>query len=217
MRSVLRIVPVALVAALAIGAVAASGASAHQWKVNGAEASGQEVTVTGSEFKDEVSSIMFSCKSVTGTARVKAAGAGEATELKFTGCTTNKANCTMYSEGEPVGTLVAADLPTQLVERETAFGSKVLAEDFEEVKATKRFMTIKFKSEVAKACEPLAEEWWVKGQVLATVTNLAGGTVGLNFPKPELKGNTLNVGLGPLKIFGSLTDTLTGGGTLTAS
>lgn len=214
MRSIKGVL-VALVAVLAFGAVAASGASAHQWKVNGVEASGQEVSVSG-EVQFESPRVTITCKSVAGKGTVGSGAVGSA-ELKFTGCTTSKFGCGVSSPGQSAGTIVTVDIATKLVERETQGLERVLAESFTGIGIKEELMKLHFINETSEGCAFLQEETIVKGSFAAEVKALSGGQVELRFPNPNLKGNVLEIGGYRSLIFGVFDYALVGGGTLTAS
>jgi hypothetical protein len=155
-----------------------------------AAAESSKVVSEGGEFKLTVETKVITCKKVTdkGTITGGSPGTDLAAEIKFTECKTAQTGCLVKSAGQPNGTIVATNIPTVLVEREPGGGgAKKLADELKENATTKEFVTLKFEAEAGKSCSEYPETK-VKGQVAAeTVT----GTGELNFPSPELKGNTL--------------------------
>src|ERR1700726_78756 len=129
----MKVVLLSLLAVFAIGAVASASASAFskEWQVckeAGTEefetnkcakkASGGKfswvsltgteslaTTSTGGAFELKAGVKTIKCTAVTDKGNIKAAGADEATEIKFTGCTTGQAGCNVKSAGEPNGTI----------------------------------------------------------------------------------------------------------------
>ncbi len=93
-------------------------------------------------------------------------------------------------------------IPTVLVER----GGK-LADEF---KGGAEFVTLEFEPETGKSCSEYPTTK-VKEQVAAEVINLANGNVELNFPEPELAGNTLEAFGLPAKLVGKATEELENG------
>jgi hypothetical protein len=211
MRSLFRRAPVALVAALAINVAVASSASAHQWLVNGTEASGQGVAVSGSTSTLRWGNSTITCTTTSGKGTVKAGGAGEFTEIKFTGCTATTVSCYVKSVGQANGTIVTTSLPTVLTEREpSGGGQKKLSNEFKE-NASHEIFGLEFVGNCT--------EWpngTVRGEVASTVKTLTGGNIELAFPSPELKGNTLTYFGAAFHITTKLTMSLEKGGTLTA-
>ena len=121
----------------------------------------------------------------------------------FYGCTTSQVGCLVMTAHQGHGIILVPNIPTVLVEREPkGGGAKKLADEFKEKAATKEFVTLKFEPEAGKSCSEFGSETKVKGQVAGEVINLANGNGEINFPSPELKGNTLEA-------FGT-TATLTG-------
>jgi hypothetical protein len=207
-----RMLGICVMAVFAVGVVTSASASAFsfRWHVNGAEASGQEVTGAGGEFKLEAGTKTVVCTGESSTGTVKALGEDEATLITFTGCTANSSACKAFSSGQTPGTIVVSAIKTLLVERETSAKAKVLADEFKENATTKRFVTLEFEANGGGECEnfPTTE---VKGEVAAEVIN---STQSLNFPSPELKGNTLKAFGVAAKLTGSSKQTLVGGGTI---
>ncbi|MGA8363643.1 MAG: hypothetical protein WB709_03900 [Solirubrobacteraceae bacterium] len=206
-----------LLAVLAVSATATSSAMAHEWLENGQPiTSTLQVLSSGGEFKLESSIVTLACKSVHDIGTVGPGAADEATSIHFLECITNKANCDVSSEGAPIGLILVTNIPTLLTLKETSLGVKVVADEFKENATRKNFVELLFTSLVAKACEPIPELATIKGIISAEAKNIAGGEVELNFPKPELKGNTLNLAGVASKLFGKDTQMLTNGNLLSA-
>jgi len=210
----IRLIMLAALAVFAFSAVASASASAFElkWKVNGAEASGQQVSSSGGEFKLAAGTKTITCTSVTDTGNAEASGKGKAKEIKFTGCKPGQSGCNVKSEGQSNGTIVVSEIPTQLVEREpSGGGAKKEADNFEakmNAKGEKEFVTLKFEAEAGKSCSEYPETK-VKGSVAGETIN-SGGAVELNFPNPELKGNTLEAFGVAAKLTGKDTLKITG-------
>jgi len=109
--------------------------------------------------------------------------------VNFETCTTSEVGCKVKSKGTAkAGEVVVANVKTKLTER----GTK-LADEFKENATTKEFITLEFGKEengpekLKTAC-PTLPETRVKGQVAAEIVN---ANEELNFPNPELTGNTL--------------------------
>jgi hypothetical protein len=153
------------------------------------------IEAEGGETKLTAGGKVVTCTAVKAEGTIKTKGEDEVENgITFTGCTANAGACFAFSPGQPEETIVVSDIDTQLVER----GGK-LADEFKENDATKEFVTIEFeeKGEVgedSKAC-PGFPTTKVTGQVAALVENVTSGEgngdVSLNFPSPELSGNTL--------------------------
>ncbi len=236
---------VCLVAVLALGAVASASASAFDYEVcekGGTEkfetnkcaktsSSGEfsfkkvvapaepATTSTGGEFELKASGKSVHCTAVTDKGKIKAGGADEATEIKFTGCKNDPKTCTAESPGAAKGTIIVTDIPTQLVERvNPSTKGKVLADEFKSktnAKGEKEFVTLEFDKEGA-AC-PEYPTTKVKGQVAAEVTNLANGEISLDFVLPELEGNTLEAFGEPASLDGKVESSLASGAASRAS
>jgi hypothetical protein len=203
----------ALAGVLILGLIASASASAHQWQVNGVEASGQEVVISGGVSTLTWGTKKISCTATAGKGTVKTKGAGEAAEIKFTGCSTSQSGCSVRTEGQPAGTILAANLPTALTEREPSGGGKAkLADEFKSNAVTKEIAKLKFEGTCSEFPNGV-----IAGEAAATLTNLSGGIVELRFPTPQLEENTLNFFGKNLTIATVLKEQLAGGGTLTAS
>jgi hypothetical protein len=124
--------------------------------------------------------------------------------ILFTGCTTNVAECKVKSKGNTkAGEILVTDIHTKLVEREKAGVKNILADNFEQKlhKGSKEFVTLetgkveevenagtRFEHKILKtACTGVPTPSKVTGSVAAKVEGEK-----LNFPSPELSGNTLN-------------------------
>lgn len=177
----------------------------------------RSVTSSGGAFELKAGGKSVHCTAVTdeGTITGGKPGTDKATTITFTGCKNGPLTCTAES-GTTKGTITVTNIPTVLVEREPAGGgAKKLADEFkskENANKEKEFVTLKFDKEGA-AC-PEYPETKVKGQVAAeTVT----GTGELNFPNPELKGNTLEAFGAAATLVGKDTQKGVGGGKVQAS
>ena len=105
------------------------------------------------------------------------------------------------------------NIPTVLVEREpSGGGARKLADNFEQNPTTKEFVTLVF----AGTCSEYPETE-VKGTVAAEVINLTNGNIELNFPEPELKGNTLKAFGVAAKLTGRVREELENGWAFRAS
>jgi hypothetical protein len=172
----------------------AGGEFAFSWKALGAtETKNVETESQAAEYKLTAGGKVITCKNISsaGTITGTKPGTGEATTITFGECTTTEALCKVKSAGSPNGTIVVKNVTIKLVEREpNGGGAKKLAAQFTENATTKEFVTLKFEG----TC-PNYPETKVLGQVAAEVINLTTGEeIGdgeLNFPSPELKGNTL--------------------------
>jgi hypothetical protein len=109
----------------------------------------------------------------------------------FTGCTTSLAGCLVHSPGQPNGTIVlaASGIPTKLEQRLVG-EEEILVDNFEEDPTSHEFVTLQFEPEAGKTCTGFTETK-VTGAVAAEVKNLSNAEVELDFPEPELPGNTL--------------------------
>ena len=206
--SQIRILFVSLLAVFAFSAVAsASSASAHEWVICSEfteakfeyetlskcwknekitppktgkwerEETGKHVAVTSTS---GTSTLTAGTKKITCTADtdkgwIEAGGAkDEAEEIKFTGCTTAQTGC------KPTGgTIVVKAVLTELV----MIGA-TLADEFKPTPPATKFVTITFEGTCSEY--PTTE---VTGHVAGEVEN---ATESINFPSPELAGNTLN-------------------------
>ena len=109
----------------------------------------------------------------------------------YYGCTTSQAGCLVRTAHQANGIILVPNIETKLVERATAKGVTVLADEFKEKATLKEFVTLKFEPEAGKSCSEFGTETKVKGQVAGEVINLANGNTEIKFPSPELKENTL--------------------------
>ena len=219
MRTIFRKTLICLVAMFTVGAVASASASAAfktEWQVckeGGTEefethkcakkATGgkwswksltgteqEKTTSRGREVTLAIGAKAVTCTAITDTGNIKAGGKGEATEIKLNGCLANAGKCTAESPKAAEGTIIIKGIPTQLVEREPSGGGTAkLANELKENTTTKELFTLEV-DEHGAAC-PGFPNGRIKGQIAAEVINLANGEVELNFPSPELKGNTL--------------------------
>jgi hypothetical protein len=154
----------------------------------------------GNEFKLTAGTSVVTCKKVKDEGNTEELGKDEASTITFTECSTSEAKCKVRNKGGTFGTVVVEKIPTQLVER----GGK-LADEFKENATTKEFVTLQFEKEEGGAC-PTLPETKVKGQVAAECKNLANGEVELNFPNPELAGNSLKAFGVAAKLTGKVTE-----------
>ena len=230
----IRVLLMSLLAVVAVGAVASATASAHEWKVCREEVAAtfkykslaecwaggvgtggkwerlalpQEVTVSGGTFTLAAGVKKITCTALTHKGFVETGGKDEATEIKFTGCTTSQAGCSVKTAGEPNGTLKLTELDTLLVERKPAGGGAAkLADEFKPDPPHTAFVTLKFEG----TCSEFPETE-VTGQMAGFVEN---ATEELNFPSPELEGNTLRAFGKAAKLAGKLKYKLVNGGNL---
>jgi len=198
----------------------ATSVSAHEWLKNGAPLINTEPILTSSSLFQLIIHLPpivgppkeISCTSVKGLGTVGRGGIGEETTIHFANCKTAQAGCDVRSTGSPNGLIIAKNVQTLLVERETFSKTKVLAEELKSNPTTKEFVTLQFLSLTIKSCAE-SPEVRIKGNVAARVDN---PTELFEFPSPELKGNTLE-GLGSaVSLFGSVHYMLINGGALAA-
>jgi len=150
---------------------------------------------------------VVTCKKVTDEGFTEELGKDLATNVTFTECSTSEAKCLVKSKevGGVNGRVVVKNVSTQLFKGTTSAGAETLADEFKENATTKEFVTLQFEKEGGGACATLTETK-VKGHVAAECKNLANGEVELNFPNPELKGNTLNAFGVASKLTGKVTE-----------
>jgi hypothetical protein len=161
------------------------------WKVLAAGKSYNVVSnnVAGVNSVLTVGTKVITCTGVTDTGTITGGKPGTdlVTEAVFTGCTTSTTGCAVHSPGQPNGTIkLKLKLPTKLEQRKTSLGAEVLADNFE---GGAEFVTLEFSGETCKAAGFVTTK--VTEAIAAEVKNLANGEVELNFPEPELMGNTL--------------------------
>jgi hypothetical protein len=220
LMSRVRVGLLSLLAVLAVSAAMSASASAHEWKINGTVVNTSlAVTSTGGAFQLLAGAIEVKCTGVTDKGTVNKGGVDEATEIKFTGCTTNEVGCLVKSAGAPAkaGEIIVQSIPTLLVTGKTSTGTEVLTDEFKQ-KANGEFVTLETgKKEIAgnnltELCTNFPHTSKVTGHVAAIVEN---STQTLNFPNPELQGNTLVAFGKNAKLFGTDKQALVKGGTLT--
>jgi len=171
----------------------------------------EKLISAGGEFKLAAGTKTVTCKKVLDLGTVTSAGKGEATRITFEECSTSETGCLVKSPEGTNGTVVVTKVPTALVEREPSGGGpKKLAVEFKENATSKEFVTLQFEKSGGGACSTLPETK-VKGQVAAEVTNLLNGNQELNFPSPELKGNSLEAFGVAAKLTGKDTEELESG------
>jgi hypothetical protein len=158
------------------------------------------------------------CTTVLVIVDFQAGGKTLVKRIWFDGCTLpNETTCKVKSKGKATaGNINVADIPDKLVERETSGGAKknVLSDNFEQKlhAGTKEFVTLEFGTTESSAgtgkfahkvltgtCTKYPAETKVKGNVAGEVL-----TEELNFPSPELKGNTLEAFGEPAKFVGKI-------------
>jgi hypothetical protein len=193
---------------------------AHEWKINGTVVNTSlAVTSTGGMFQLLLGALEVQCTGVTDKGTVNKGGADEATEIKFTGCTTNETGCLVKSAGAPAkaGEIIVTSIPTLLVTGKTSTGTEVLTDEFKQ-KANGEFLTLETgkkgiaSNTLTELCTNFPHSSKVTGHTSAIVEN---STQTLNFPNPELQGNALVLFGKNAKLFGSDKRTLVKGGTLT--
>ncbi|MGA8364917.1 MAG: hypothetical protein WB709_10400 [Solirubrobacteraceae bacterium] len=156
----------------------------------------------------------ITCHKVIGVGTVSTGGVDEATDLHFLECLTNQAGCDPHTAGAPNGLILVQNIPTLLTLRvPAAGGAAVIADQYSQNATTKEFVTIEFTALAGGSCSEFPTTK-VKGQVAAEVLN---ATEELNFPEPELKGNTLEAFGKAASLVGRNTQMLANGGKLTAS
>lgn len=184
-----------------------SGSGKWEWVVKESATYKENVKDSGGEFTLVAGGKTITCKKLKseGTITGGMPGTDEATKITFEECTTGQAGCNVKSAGGTLKTIVVTAIPTKLEERETSKGVTVLADNFEQNATTKRFVTLEFEPETGKSCSEYPETE-VKGDVAAEIVT---GTGELNFPSPELKGNTLQAFGDAAKLTGKDTQELT--------
>jgi hypothetical protein len=170
---------------------------------------GEEANTPSNEtttFTLTAGTIVVTCTHVTGDAIIKGGKPGTdlAKFILFTGCTVNKANCKIKSKGNTkAGEILVTDIHTTLLERSKGATNNILADNFEQKTKhkVKEFVTLetgeveKLEEEKTRfehrvlttACSGIGTPTKVTGSVAAKVE-----AEKLNFPSPELSGNTLN-------------------------
>ena|ERR1039458_6363487 len=165
-----------------------SGTGKWSWKVLETGKSYKVVSnnVTGASSVLTVAGKEIKCTAETNKGTITGPGTDLAETITFTGCTTKQAGCLVKSAGQLNGTIVLTNIPTKLEQRLVG-EEEILVDNFEQNVTTKEFVTLKFEGTCSEYFETK-----VKGDVAAEVINLANGEVELDFPEPELPGNTLN-------------------------
>jgi hypothetical protein len=170
---------------------AGKGTGEWSWKVLAAgksyKVTSKKVAGSGPEVL-KVGTLTISCTEVTNKGTITGPGKDLAENITFTGCTTGTTGCAVHSPGQPNGTIVLTNIPTKLEQRLVG-EEEILVDNFEQNATTKEFVTLEFSGEPCKAAKYVTTK--VKGNVAAEVKNLANGEVELDFPEPELPGNTL--------------------------
>ncbi|MGA8364916.1 MAG: hypothetical protein WB709_10395 [Solirubrobacteraceae bacterium] len=157
----------------------------------------------------------ITCHKMRQAGTVSPGGLAEATELHFSECLTNQTGCDPHTAGAPNGLIVFKNIPTALTLREVASGGgvKIVAEEYKSNPTTKEFGTVEFSTLAGGSCSEFPTSKY-KGQFAGEVLN---ATEEINFPEPELKGNTFEVFGKAGSIVARFTQMLANGGKLTAS
>jgi hypothetical protein len=198
-----RLVLLSLLAVFAFSAVAAASASAFnlEWEVNGVKlASGKTEKVVSTSLTTYTltagTKVITCAKTLVGPGNGTITGGKpgtDAAKIDFEECKTSETGCLVKSAGEPdkAGTILVSVI-TVLVEREpSGGGAKKEADEFKPASGT-TFVSLEFGTKETATGNKLEgtcasfPNTTVKGQVAA----LTEGET-LNFPSPELKGNTL--------------------------
>jgi hypothetical protein len=172
----------------------------------------KKVTSKGGEFKlvNTTAGKEVVCTGVTNTGEVGPGGESENVVLNYTGCTNGPKTCEAFAptSNDGKGEIEVTNVDDQLVERATSGGVVVLADEF--FSDGTEFVTIEFEAAGTESCTGFTPTK-VKGQVAGECNNLASaGEVELNFPNPELTGNSLEAFGSAAKLFGSATVKLEG-------
>ena len=164
-----RIILISVIAALAVGA-SVSSASAHEFTNNGIGITGTlSVLSEGKLFTLAAGAKTVTCHKVTDVGTALTGGRDLASEIHFLECLTGQAGCDVHSHGAPNGLILVTNIPTLLVERETAGKVKVLADEFKSNPTTKEFVTLLFLALAGGSCSEYGSTTKVKGQVAAEV------------------------------------------------
>jgi hypothetical protein len=144
----------------------------------------------------------ITCKKVKdkGTLTGGKPGTGLAEEITFEECTTEQGGCKVRSAGGTFGTIVMTNIPIKLEERTTSTKAIVIAVNFEQNPTTKEFTTLQYEAEPGKSCSSYPE-----GKLKGAIAAEAVGSGELNFPSPELVGNTWEMFDSPAKMTGKMT------------
>ena len=210
MRSMFRSMLVALVAVVALGTVASASASAHEWLKDGVPLTKtEEISIEGGRKIFTAAGKEIACEKTQGTGDVYP-GAGGEVNIHFSECKTSISTCAVHSHGEPNGSISFDNIPTTLLAAKTSGGAELLGDELRQNPTTKEFGLLEFEAQSSKACEeyPTAK---VKGDIIAEVINAPEG---LNFPNPELQGDTFSEFGIAADWFGSYQQRLTAGGKL---
>jgi hypothetical protein len=167
----------------------------------------KKVTSKGGEFKlvNTTAGKEAVCTGVTNTGEIGPGGESENVVLNYTGCTNGPKTCEAFAptSNDGKGVIEVTNVDDKLVER-----AGKLADNF--VSDGTEFVNLEFEAAGTESCANYPPTK-VKGEVAAECNNLASaGEVELNFPNPELTGNSLNAFGGAAKLFGSATVKLEG-------
>jgi hypothetical protein len=175
----------------------------------------RSVTSSGTTFTLTALGKVITCTTVTdkGTITGGKPGTDLAESITFMGCATKQAGCGVHSAGQPIGTIVATNIPTKLEQRKNATGKEIVVDNFEQNATTKEFVTLKFEAEAGKSCSEYTETK-VKGTVAAEAVE---GTGELNFPATALEKDTLEAFGIKATLAGKDTQKGVGGGKVQAS
>jgi hypothetical protein len=209
-----KFVIMSLLAALAISGVAASSAmAAHEWLRNGAPLPETlHVLSEGGLFLLEASGKEVDCKTLHDLADILKGSKTLALWIHFLECGTNQTGCLAHSPGSSNGLILVLNVPDLLVLVTNSNNETVLADEFKQNETTKEFVTLEFTADSGGSCTNYPKTQ-VKGNVSAEVNN---SKELLNFPKPELVGNTLEAFGTTASLYGDDTQMFSNGGKLTA-
>jgi hypothetical protein len=189
----IKMLGLALVAALAFSAVAAGAAQANtpRWKVNGAYlGSGVKKAFTVTSGKSTLSApnlgLTIVCTSDKGSGSIIGSEAGspglDEGSVTYEGCSVEKAaECQVHSPGAPVGTIKTVALKSELVWL-TELGNEAGVRLFPASGTT--FVEIAVEECAAEQTEPLPVTGEVVGKVLPVATEVETGE--LVFPSPAI-------------------------------
>jgi hypothetical protein len=208
-----RLLLLSLLVLSAVGVATASSAlAAHEWQKNGAALTQEEPALfEGKLFILTVAGKEIDCGTVSGTVDIFPGTKSLILDVHFLECVTSLPGCLVHSPGTPNGLILIGDLPAELVLAETHTGVKVLANEVKENPTTKEIVKLEFSADPGDNCTGFPATK-VKGHIASEVRNAKEE---LNFPNPELKGNTLEAFGAAAELTGGVKQMLTNGGTLT--
>jgi hypothetical protein len=183
----------------------------HKWLKNGSELFKEEPVLSeGGLFALNAAGKEVACKKLKDVADISPGTKGLVLDLHFLECVTTVSTCFVHSPGAANGLILVGDIPDELTLAETSGGVKVLADEFKESPTSKEFVKLEFEPE--SACKTPG---YVNTKVKGHVDGEVSGEL-ITFPKPELKGNTLEAFGSAASLFGDDKQMFTLGGTLSA-